>query len=211
MADCTGAARDEYHLASERSRREPIRSRLADGQAAVGGKCGDPECCAEVERRLVGEVYSLSFGKNDVFLRGAVGAAPRRLPEPHSFADSGRIDLRADCVDDARPVLVRDDLGKGDAAASAPASQLPVGRIHARDGDAHPHVALAGLGKRSLDKAEHLRAAELRVDHCPHRSDNATNRLPSAAIRWASATSSGDVSSTRSRPWWDIASNPQGW
>jgi len=111
--------------------REPLgRSVLGDGQRPVGGDGRDSEVGAELERRAVRQPEYPADGQ-DRELLGRTGWPPDGGERnPDSVPGSQVRNLRADRVDDARAVLVRNCLGERRSAPVDSLPALPVGWVH---------------------------------------------------------------------------------
>jgi hypothetical protein len=134
----------------------------------VRGDRRDADAGAEIEARSRRERERPLGGDDGVLLGGAARrAAVAGQGHPDAILDAEAVDARADLVDDACAVVIRDRLVQGSAAGLSTA-RLPVGRVDARDGDADPDLALTGLRNRALDLLEHRSIALARVDHRPH-------------------------------------------
>ena len=107
VADRPGTALDQHGPPGQGAGVEPVRHRLADGEAAVRGEERDAERGAELVGRAGRQQHGLPRGHDRVLGRGAPRPPVRRLPQPDPLADQHRVDPVADRVDDAGAVVVR--------------------------------------------------------------------------------------------------------
>jgi hypothetical protein len=120
----------------------------------VRSHAGDANAGAGLEAHALGKRYRVFGGHRDVFGRGAVGAPALRLVDPAALADPALRHARADPVDLARAVLVRNDARKRHLHRAVPAAaQFRVGRVQA--GETHFDADFARLGLRIGKLAEH--------------------------------------------------------
>src|SRR5919204_2817989 len=82
-------------------------------QVAVGEEASmcrhrrDTQACTELQRRSVGQSYSLPGRQSDPLSRRTLGSAPLSLVEPYPLANATRIDPLADGIDESRAILIR--------------------------------------------------------------------------------------------------------
>ena len=107
-----------------------------------------PRQAPSSKRYSVGQSDRLLGRQRDGAGRRPEGALPLRVPDPDPLAEARRVDARPDPVDHAGAVAVRDH-PRGQHRARARAG-LPVGGVHARGVNVHPHLARAGLRVRHL-------------------------------------------------------------
>jgi hypothetical protein len=120
VTDGTRAARDEHGACGECAGEQASRPILGDGERAVRGGGRHAEGGADGEVRGVRQWEGALGGHDRVVLGGAArGALPRGDHEPDPVADGVGGDTRADGVDDARAILVRNRLGGRWAGAGA--------------------------------------------------------------------------------------------
>ena len=179
VADGAGAALHQHRAPAQRAGADPVGQRLGDGQAAVRGEERDAEGGAEFERRVGAEQHGLPRRDDGVLGRRPERALVGRLPDPDPLADQHRVDALADGLDRARAVLVR-RLAVRARVGVAPG--LPVGRVDAGEGDAHPHLAGPGLGDGPVDQLAGRRGRRTRC-----RRWRARGPLPAGRRRARSA------------------------
>jgi hypothetical protein len=129
---------------------------FVDGQGAVRRHRWYSEAGGDVEADSVRKPDDTFRGHGREFLSCAGGAAVCGEIQPHPVTRCEIGNVGTDGVDNAGTVLVRDDLGKGDALTRA---GLPVGGVHAGDGDADSHLARTGSCNFPVDEREHRRGA----------------------------------------------------
>jgi hypothetical protein len=117
------------------------RTVFSDGQRAVGGDAGDADADPDIESALSGNRKTRAAGTT--VYSWAVPLAGRPSPASVTQTRSPTLKLTtpvAELVDDSGAVLVR-HRGFGERAAGCATARLPVGRVHARDEHADPHLA----------------------------------------------------------------------
>src|SRR5262249_14580460 len=87
------------------------------------------------------------------------------VPHPHALADAGRGHARADLVDDAAAVAVRDDAWCCHRPPGRPGARLDVRRVDAGGDELDPHLARHRLGR--LRRAAGHRLARSTVAFIP--------------------------------------------
>ena len=151
-ADPACGAVDEQRAPSPDAERvQAARGRL-DGD---GQRSGLGEAKRRRDRRVVGE--QRQFGR-----ARAVGGEPE-----HAIADGDVRDALTDLVDDARHLATR---RLRELPAMQALAQLPVGRIDADRAHRDPDMAGPRVRVRKIHDLEDLRAPELAVAGCLHRS-----------------------------------------
>ena len=152
-ADRSGPAGDQNRLAVNRA---------IGHHAAVGGHRRNAHAGPGLEGSVLGQAHRLVLG-HDRVLRGCPPeAAERGLVNPDPLADARTRHARADRVDDAGAILMRDHEGKRHhGIAAVPATLLGVRRIDGRTMDPHPHFARGRLGCRAFAHGQHFACGSL--------------------------------------------------
>jgi hypothetical protein len=171
VPDGTGTAGDQDDPPRQRPRREPGRAVLVHRERAVRGERRHPEARPDREVDAVGQRHHPRRRQHHVLLRRATGLLVLGEVEPDAVADGEVGDVPSDLVDDPRAVLVRHDLGEV-APAGAAGAGLPVGGVHAGDGDAHADLAGTRSGGFPLHDREDGGGPGRRVDDCSHAAGN---------------------------------------
>ena len=140
MPDGPGPAGHQNGLPLNRAVRE---------DAAVGGHSGDAHARPLRVGHALRQADGLSGGQGDEFRRRPEGPVPLSVEDPDPLAGAGGIDARTHPIYLPGPVAVRDDAGEFHGASGAQPI-LGVGRIHARNGQADPHLARSRLRRGHL-------------------------------------------------------------
>src|SRR5712691_11910901 len=149
VSDRAAAARDEHGLSLDATVLE---------KAAVRGHPGDTEAGSGLEAGSLGKRHRILRRDRDVFGRSAESAAALRLIDPYALAYSRLRYARADLVDDAGSVLMRNYARKRHFCAAVPAAaQFRVGRIDSGKMQLDAHFARRGLWIGQLAENEDFR------------------------------------------------------
>ena len=180
VAHGTRAAGDEHDATVERARAESVRAAFGDREAAVCGEKGTPRLAPTSNEAWSGSENDAAHRDERVLLRRALGPLVGRLPDPHPPADQRRLDSLPHRVDHTGAVVVRRLRRAHRLARCIAAPRLPVGRVHARADDAHPHLAGAGLAQRLIDQRQNVGIASALVDDGSHGSDRSVDCVAAA-------------------------------
>ncbi len=152
FGELDGVVSDRARAGGDQHRRAILDTSERD--RLVGGIGRNAETRAGVHRRAGRQRHRLCGRHGDEFGSGTEGAPPLPVPDPDAFAHAGRGDAVADSVDLAGAVAVRDHAWKRDLARH-PGAAFHVGRVDAGCGEAHAHLAGAGLRRLHLVHAQH--------------------------------------------------------
>ena len=120
MANASGAAGDQQTLVGHLATRE---------NTAVRGHGGNPQAGADAEADGIGQGRHPAAINCDLLGGGAKAARVLRLVHPHPLADTRRVDVLTDSVDDARAIAVRNDVSIAEQFGHRTSPFLDVGWV----------------------------------------------------------------------------------
>ncbi len=174
MPDRACPAGHEHDPAGQGTRMQSARPVFGHGQRAVRRDRRHPEARALVEGRSRRQQEDTVGGKHRVFLgRAAVRPLVRGERQPDPVAHSDVLHSDSDRLHEAGAVLSGHNVVKRQGLTRRrAAARLPVGRVHAADHNANPHLAGARFVHRPIDELEHGRVTGQAVHNGFHVRHN---------------------------------------